>query len=146
FLPPVHSLRPPPRPPPAQDPASLVLHLDVVVILGPVVTDEQQCLHAPNSQPTDQAANKSMRRANGSVLTPAGGHDIPSVVHAPDHRRGHGLRPGLKRPALESAHSPTATRTESAAPMQQPRQNPLALTGVCRVRDLNPHVLSDNGF
>src|SRR5208283_406684 len=36
------------------------------------------------------------QRPNETVLTPAGGHDIPAAINSPGHRQGHGLSSGLK--------------------------------------------------
>jgi len=36
------------------------------------------------------------QRPNETVLTPAGGHGIPSAINSPGHRQGHGLFTGLQ--------------------------------------------------
>ena len=36
------------------------------------------------------------QRPNKTVLTPAGGHDIPAAINSPGHRQGHDLSAGLE--------------------------------------------------
>jgi hypothetical protein len=81
-----------------QHPAGLVLKLDIVVLLGPVISDEQHfSLHSIVARVTMRSLRENHQRPNKQVLTPMiGGHDIPSAVWAPDHQQGHGLDIGLQ--------------------------------------------------
>ena len=98
-----------------------VHHLHVVVVLGPVIPDEQQ----PQSpvlrhrSPRAGSQRENHQRPNEAVLTPTpGGHDIPSAINSPGHRQGHDLSSGLnvqdarvltcrRLPGTESAGRPT---------------------------------------
>jgi hypothetical protein len=45
---------------------------------------------------TGSSLRENYQRPNETVLTPAGGHDIPAAINSPGHRQGHGLSSGLK--------------------------------------------------
>jgi hypothetical protein len=61
------------------------------------------------------AAGGEHQRPNGTVLTPAGGHDTPSVVLLSSRpARALSLPRAGHRPVSGSAHSPAATGSESA--------------------------------
>ena len=77
---PGHPLR---QPHPLEDLARLVLYLNVVVILRPVIPDEQHPA-PPTIDNTDQQPAGAGQRPNGGVLTPTfGGHDIPAAIKDP---------------------------------------------------------------
>ena len=131
-----------PRPPPAaggQLPARLVLDLHIVVLLGPVISHEQQRLISPrldhHGPPGPGSLRENGSRPNGSVLTPQrarqpnSGHLSRSLAGARSSPRIHVLL------GLCGAHPPAAT-----GPSLHPHQ-PLLLTGLvsCQLRgDLAP--------
>ena len=88
----------------------LVLELEVVVILGPVVPDEQQhpqqlLQRSPDTRDTapGDTCNLMIKCSRRS------GHDIPSAVQSPANRRAHDLSIGLEsRTRLRSADPPAA--------------------------------------
>jgi hypothetical protein len=84
---------------PSQPPDDLVDELNVVVILGPVIPNEQHLRpsrHSPPAHPQQRGGDT--RRSNGQVLTATAGHVIPSAVTPPHDRRAHGLPPDLEDP------------------------------------------------
>jgi hypothetical protein len=107
------------HPPPGQHRAGLVDDLDVVVVLGPVITHKQ---HPDSLRLTlsPQQRGGDSRRSNGQVLTiNTMGHDIPAAVTPPHDQRAHGLPKDLQRSDEWSADPPAATRTEPAEAAQQ---------------------------
>ena len=94
---PGHPLR---QPPGRQHPPRRILQAHVVMVLSPVVPDEQQ--HpAPfrtyplpvTSSPRENHQRPNGYSAHGSI---AAGHATPSAVYSPGHRRGHGLTQELE--------------------------------------------------
>jgi len=84
---PVHPLGQPGR---ADRPAVFVLHLDVVMVFCPVVSNEQHRSVSALLNGHLSAARGRYQRPNGPVLTqPRGsGHDTPSAVHLPTTGEG----------------------------------------------------------
>jgi hypothetical protein len=70
-----------------QPASGAVLDLDVVVVLGPVVTDEQHCCSLlPAADPVVCAAAGDHQRTNGSVLAPKRGglrHPVSGQLSRP---------------------------------------------------------------
>ncbi|NQE66764.1 hypothetical protein NG2371_01212 [Nocardia gamkensis] len=99
--------------------AGAVLDLDIVVVLGPVITDKQQTASLPSDHRPEQQVPQPAEgsRPNcSSAHTAAGGHATPSTLLPPGHRWGHGLTTEIKSSGGESGnHSPAATGTESAS-------------------------------
>ena len=110
----LHTLRQPRR---GQPPPRLALHLHIMVILSPVVPDEQHHRHDPlllavhHRQPAGRSP-----RTNGSVLTP-----LRAGTTSQQRSRPPGPPAGARsrvrthqRPVGKSAHPPAATGTEPA--------------------------------
>jgi predicted lipid-binding transport protein (Tim44 family) len=85
-------------PPAGQHLAGLVHHLDIVMVLSPVITHEQPHARSRQQNPdTHGSQQENHQQANKTVLTPIKSrHDIPAAINSPGHRQGHGLSSGLK--------------------------------------------------
>ncbi len=58
------------KPAPHQQPALIILDLDVVMGLGPVIADEQHLLTSPASERAPTSRSRRPGRPNGAVLDP----------------------------------------------------------------------------
>src|SRR3954451_22459559 len=105
------------QPGPAYPPSRLVLDLDVVVILGPVVPDEQHLIASRRvrQQTTSPAAREDLRKLmiKCSRLRRAR-HPISGPASRPP-AGARSVNRTATRPATGSAHPPAATGPESAA-------------------------------
>ena len=98
------------QPPLRQHLPGLVHHLDVVMILGPVITHDTAAPALPSAMSKHVSSQReNHQQPNKTVLTPPGGHDIPAAINSPGHRQGHGLSSGLNAQEPTSAHLPAAT-------------------------------------
>ena len=73
-----------------QHPALFILDLHIVVILGPVVSDEQQLTHLPRNLEYYPAAacRKSVRGLMVECSRPSAWHDIPPAMQTSWHAGG----------------------------------------------------------
>jgi hypothetical protein len=83
--------------PACQHAALIVDDLDVVVVFGPVIPNEQHCF----SFPLRPVLVSSTEEAAGDLMvecSPRWGHDIPVAVSPPHDQRAHGLPQDLNGP------------------------------------------------
>lgn len=101
------ALQPLRQPGPGQPAATLVLQLDIVVILSPVVSDEQ---HPQQLPPVSGRQDHSTRDPCDLMIkcSRRGGHGIPSAVQSPANRRAHGLSIGLRKGQVSVSADPSA--------------------------------------
>src|SRR5215475_5673464 len=77
------------QPCPGQPMAGLIDQGDIMMVLGPVIPGIQHQPHSPSPAAPLAPASGELPRSNGLVLTPQGGHDIPSaVLRSPPTSRG----------------------------------------------------------
>ncbi len=108
------------RPRFGQPPPRGVHQLDVVMVLGPVITHEQSQrssrsrTRSPCRSPTCSQRENS-QRPNQAVLTPpAGGHDIPAAINSPGLPAGALSFVRTRSPGGKSAHLPAGYHQEFA--------------------------------
>jgi hypothetical protein len=111
-------------------------HLDIVVILRPVISHQQQRFSRPRSAAFG-SARENHQRPNEAVLTPpTRGHDIPSAIHPPNRPAEARSGNRTQRPGTTSAHPPAATGSESAG--QPTRYHSLGATWITNRIDRDP--------
>jgi hypothetical protein len=109
------------EPPNSKPSARLINELDIVMALGPIITNEQHPGPLSASTIRQQRGGDSsdlMARCSPTKL----GHDIPSAVRSPHDRRAHGLPQdlkGQKRRVLTRQPLPMPS-----LPQKQTRRNP----------------------
>jgi hypothetical protein len=113
------------QPHPGQPPTHHIDQLDIVMVLGPVVPNEQHP-SPPASVNTTSAARRSITSGLMVKCSPRR-HVIPSAVSAPDHHQGHGLTLGLTNSSrgecapASSYHTEVCPNTDPAGPISRPR-------------------------
>ena len=83
-------------------------------VLSPVIAHEQPHQFSRlKCRITVSSLRENHQRPNETVLTPAGGHDIPAAINSPGHRQGHGLFTGLqaRRTTVLTCRRPPATES-----------------------------------
>ena len=88
------ALQPLRQPGPRQQTTVRIRKLDVMVVLSPIVSDEQH-LGLSSFVQTDQTAAPGDTCNLMIKCSRRGGHDIPSAVQSPANRRVHDLSVGL---------------------------------------------------
>jgi hypothetical protein len=114
------SLEPLRQPSPGQHLPVVIDDLDVMVVLGPVISHEQHPLSPiPGLHGADTVGSveETTQRSNGQVLTAdLTGHVIPAAVSPPHDQQAHGLPRDLQGSDAKSADLPAATGTKPAKP------------------------------
>jgi len=89
------------QPRPGQHPPRGIHHLDVVIVLGPVIAYEQHALSRPRYRTTRAACGRTISDLIKQCSRHGGGHDIPAAIYSPGHRQGHDLGAGLPERARD---------------------------------------------